>query len=737
MKKNAILTSGNQNKNRSDKYSILEKNIDCKLKTVLPNFSDRFYNLPERVITLFHNTISKKTWFNCLLMYAIILNEEGTPISVYPRINATNSLFCWANDNGIPVNMNIDIKKILLELNKKGKNITWYFSSYNSLLIHGERFFTNYPQEVKLSLSEYILPEFSTGIEELKSIRNHENRKSITKKQKNTAPLKKNITNLVSLARRRWDWIFEVYKKIMEIKSKIKSCEIELPYKLSIKKIDGTGELNFVVWNKVQWINHHKNLYKPDVINHWTAEEGVNSTNIFFQFIGEIPSNSWFLRAIKSNFLQVNGDFDGIETKEYSKEQNIPTTAFRSGINSGVLLSELKSAGFISRARLLIRNETNESSILFQFEPLINSAIIGYLGVLIISLTGMRISEIQQLNLEDSIKLITLPRYDEENEIWEDDSTYAYIFEIITKGKKEFQKSYAPQIIIDSLQSYMKFYKEIHGEKLYPIFCNSNENSFRLARHYLGQKKTWIFQWKGTHLSDKTIRGCIYFILLEQNLIDEDGNPIRLSAHSFRHGFAGYLKQKGVPLERIAELLHHVNVLVTDYYSREPSEVILEQIYTILDDIGGELRIDTGCIRSIDDIRRFEEECLKKFGALRKVIGGKCGVYCSCEAINMCARCDNFIPERERRFEIVERIDSEEKVADYYEKMGQHISAERIRCAVQDWKISLAELDSWNKVIEIGQFGQNQGFLCDKTNIDSGLLINPKSIPSTPPQNSI
>lgn len=233
---------------------------------------------------------------------------------------------------------------------------------------------------------------------------------------------------------------------------------------------------------------------------------------------------------------------------------------------------------------------------------------------------------------------------------------------VYTKGKTNLQKVYAQEIIIETIRIYAQIYRSVFGEKINPIKCCLVEKLFSFTRYYKDNEYSFIFQWNGTHLSNQTIDACIYFILLEQTLLDDEGHPIRFRAHNFRFGFAGYLRQKGVPLERIATLLHHVNILVTDYYSCEPDEIILQQLYSVIDEIGGELRVESGVIRSIDDIRRFEQDCLKRFGALRKVPGGKCGVFCSCEAEYMCSQCECFIPQPEKRQEIVAKICNAEKL---------------------------------------------------------------------------
>ncbi len=710
----------------SEEYNELELIIDKKIKLTIPEFYDRFYELPKRVVKLLLKTISKTPWLNRFVVYAIMMNEEGESASLYNRLSNLNSLFRWATEQQYTIDSSLDIKKIFLEYKKCGFVIGNKLVSYNSFLTHSHRFLDDYSSDLQSQLQEYLLPEFNSDISDLYRIRVTENEKTQQKKQKQTAPLKKNITNLVAIARTRCEWMLLLHSKINTIKQQLETNQLQLPCEIEMPNFDRIGSLSFRVWNKAQWVIHHSGKYSKATYDFWVNESGLKSTEIFIQFIGEPRSPFFFLRALQFGFLHAGANNRNQATVDFSIEQNIPLGSFRDGLNSGILIPDRKIGEFLFMAKKRAIMDENESSILFQAEPLISGAIIGYLAVLIISLTGMRISEIQQLCLEKSIKYIQLPQFNQEENAFETESIWAYVFEIYTKGKIGLQKTYAPEVIIDAMKMFMKFHLEVHGRKLQPIKCNSVDKQFSLERFFMDKEYTFLFQWRGVHLTNQTINKCIYFILLEHNLIDEDGNVISLSSHTYRHGFAGYLKQKGVPLERIAKLLHHVNSLVTDYYSHEPDEVILEQLYSLINEIGGELRIEPGVIRSIDDIQRFEQECLKRFGALRKVIGGKCGVYCSCEADFMCARCNSFIPQSEKRHEIISKIEGCDKVADFYEKSDQHVMAERLRINSRNWKISLAELDSWSNILEFEKHeDSNELFGEIENNPELGLDINP------------
>ena len=727
--KNNSLVSKLPNGDKKNYTELLQK-IGKGLKKDFPNFCDHYYSLPERVINYLLNNITTFPWLDKFIMYSIMMNDGGETPHILNRLIAVNSLFKWARKNGFSLDSEEDLTAIILKYKSKtGKRISEKVTACNSLLLHSNRFLDNFPNEVNKKLRIYMIPNFKTDSKTLYKIRAIEQGETKNKRRKQTDTLKKNLTDLVSIAQSRWNWMLELYRQIKEIKKQMKDSSLGLPYDITMPAFDNIGSLKFRVWNKANWINHHAENYSEYTLKHRISDDDLSSNVIFLQYIGKLPLNSWFLRAIEFGALQSGSYSKDSKTKNYCVEQNIPAAVYQSGINSGILNPNQKMSFFFVNTKEKIPFTNDDTSILFEAETLISAALIGYLAVLIISLTGMRISEVQQLNLENSIKQIYLPIYNEENDTWENDSKVAHIFEILTKGKTELQKAYVPEKIIEVIAIYMRIYREFHGEKLQPIDVCSSEKNFTLARHFVGKKRTWIFQWNGNHLSNSTINSCIYFILLEHNHLDKEGKPMRLSAHTFRHGFAGYLRQKGVPLERIAALLHQLNTEITEYYSQEPDEVILEHIYTLVNDIGGQLKIAPGVIRSIDDIKRFEEECLKRFGALRKVIGGKCGVYCSCEAMNMCARCEHYVPQEGCRGQIVDRINGELKVAKFYEKHGQYLLAERLKINARNWNIALLELDSW-KNIKALEYDDLDKLLLGEIETDPNIKPTILSLPS-------
>jgi integrase len=712
-------------------YFILWNKVDKNIKLLIPESFNKFAAIPDFVIRYLINIEPETPWIQSLILYAMILNKEIPSPKLYNNIGVVNSLLNWARQLNYTVNSNLDIKKVFLSIKRNSKIIYPYLGAYNCFLKSSNVFFDNNNDINKEDLANYLLPEFKSDIQDLYKIEKLERKTASEQRRNQVEPIKKEIANLVSLARVRWEWMHELFKKINKIKPLIKSGAIQLPYDIEMPSFDQMSILNFRIWNKAAWVNAHKSKYSKSAITYRCTPNERNSEEIFFQLIGEIPANSWFLQALHNKFLQ-SGHQRSSSADNYAKMYNMPRNHFISGNNRNIFNADHSMAIFFFHAKKKIENAPSESDILFQAEPLISASLIGFIAILLIAMTGMRINEIQQLHLESSIKLIFLPKYNELEALWEDQGTLTYIFETFTKGKTELQKTYVPKIIIEALNMYSKVYFDFHNEKIKPIICSTVWKNFECSSFLRDNIKTWIFQWSGIFFSKKTTHQRLQFAVLEHNIIDQNGKAVRISSHVFRHGFAGYLRSKGVPLDRIATLLHHVNLQVTDYYSQEPDEVNIEELLPILNEIGDELQIDPGMIRDIEDIRRFEQECLKKFGVLRKVIGGHCGSYCSCEVMNMCARCEHYIPDPDKLHEIAFQITCNEKGAECFQKSGQFIQAERARMEANDWRIQYAEAEKWGKVLKLEGTSFDEFIEGWKLKYVDDPRIQPKILPCLP-----
>lgn len=702
----------------------LKSLIDTRFFTNISCFSDDFSNIESRNVNYLINNVSNYPWLNQVAFYAVSASTENIPGSVYSIMVSLHTTFKWANSRNISVNKNMNIPLLLHNYANSHSRIITKVIAFNSAKLCQQRYLDKLPKGIKETIEDILLPDYD--LTDFNLIELSQDDRNIAKKNraKKTKPIKKRLPNLVSIARNRCEVMLKLFEKLEDINNKAFNGDIHFPHDIEIPNERLDEKINLRVWTKASWVQEHANNYSQTTIRTYKKRQVHDQNEVFFQLLGDSKSALWFIEGIEKGIFERKYN---PQAATYLEEMGLSRIEFRHSIQSGIILSNRSMSEFLSFAKAKSSKLSGHQIILFQAEPMIVASLIGYLAVLIISLTGLRVCELQQLNLEKSFQLIKLPIFNSENGVWDDEPNLAHIIQVFTKGKDDIQKSYIPEIIINTITKYCQIYRKFHNEKLKPINC-LQEKFFRLARYYQDTKYTFIFQWNFRQMSNSIINKCIYFTFLNYPIIDEEGEPIALSCHLLRHGFAGYLRnKKGVSLERVAALLHHINYLATEYYSQDPDDTFLLQLNSIMNETGDLLGIDPGVIRNYDDVRRFEEECLKRFGALRKTIGGKCGSYCSCEVMSMCARCESFIPVPSRRHEIVERISTCEKAAGLYEKLGKHLLAERERLNAQDWKLALAEVDEWNNVILLD--GSSPLDVLDGFDATDNEFLTPKLLP--------
>ena len=236
------------------------------------------------------------------------------------------------------------------------------------------------------------------------------------------------------------------------------------------------------------------------------------------------------------------------------------------------------------------------------------------------------------------------------------------------------------------MQEALKVWMELHDR-----FCGRFEvvrparNNFGHARRFPG-KHLFVLQWNGQHLSTASLEACLDFLLLEHLCLDSQGKPTRITAHVLRHGVAGYLRQQGVPLQDIAALLHQVNLMITDYYSKPSPQGLFAQVGPFLTRLGDVAEIDPSTLRTVGDIQRLGQEALKHFGILRRIPGGTCAVFTACEVQFKCAGCPAYIPDPARCDEVREKITSCARTTQFLEKSGDFLQAEVQRAHGRHWQ---------------------------------------------------
>jgi len=214
-------------------------------------------------------------------------------------------------------------------------------------------------------------------------------------------------------------------------------------------------------------------------------------------------------------------------------------------------------------------------------------------------------------------------------------------------------------------------------------------HSFHPKAEQLGIER-YLFQWKGRHLSPRTVNNLIRMVLHGVVLVDRSGKRIEVTSHLLRHAAATVQRQQyGVPLEVLAEAMGHTLGAggqapeATRYYSQmtetQKAEIRHEAIIAIMDDARQAVRViepDEEAQRINRLMKEADEhtrEVLERYGGLHPVTFGHCGYPGLCvrgTARAFCIGCPFLVrrPEYLDRVEFV--LDGYLKAADAHERMG-------------------------------------------------------------------
>ena len=238
---------------------------------------------------------------------------------------------------------------------------------------------------------------------------------------------------------------------------------------------------------------------------------------------------------------------------------------------------------------------------------------------------------------------------------------------------------------------------QAHPSGLSTIPALSCRASFSHTRRFPDTYR-FLLQWQGKQIPQPALGICLSFLLLEHDYRDDKGAPVRIIPHLLRHASATWLRSQGVPLTEVMKFLKHINMNVSDYYSELSPEQLHDRIGPMLTTLGELAGIDPSTIRTPNDIRRVEEDALKRYGLVQHTAGGMCGTLYPCPVHFQCAGCTQYIPDPARRGEVEEKISTHQAAAAFFEKRGDYLERNRYETALRSWRRVLAEMDGLSDV---------------------------------------
>lgn len=271
------------------------------------------------------------------------------------------------------------------------------------------------------------------------------------------------------------------------------------------------------------------------------------------------------------------------------------------------------------------------------YEGIYATSLFGHLVVRMQTTTGARIGEVQQIsqNPECIKQLVNVgPK-----------AATRWLLRMFPKGRRERGDFFIDNDTKDLLIEVLRFHREVspHSRKL-PVIPTQS------SRH---PSDRYVLQWDGRALDQAHLNTTIRF-LLHDAVLDANGACVDITSHLLRHSFATEMAGLNVPVDVIAQILHHRNLETTRYYSKPTKQQVMQAAELLFVD-----RIDIAAesLRRPKEIGRMLREAEGQIGALTEVAGGTCVIGNMCPAKFACVGCSGNAPEPDRRGQIEAKRD--------------------------------------------------------------------------------
>jgi hypothetical protein len=681
--------SFNKNCLSESQFRVLFKSkIDPELLDLIPGIDLLLSDIPLDCIIHFLNRIVDKCWFNHLVLAQIAL-VWARNVHIYHLINGINNFLKWAIPNKYPdiehFRPRDALRKAYSELTRaRAAN---YDHIYGGIQVNVQNYLKTIPENNSQYLSKYILPKLNRD-EQLRKFRLNNDKDAEADRKKAVFCLLPELKRIKNLAILRYLWIRKLDIMVSKVKKDLIDGNIILPVDIVITNFDDTDNLIFKIWNSNSWNRAHPE--NSEIRDSYI----LDNDQIFLEVVSDIPQNDWFLEGIKVGLIH-NGKVKEQEILEYICQLNITPKLFWGIFKPGLISPDSDVQRYLSKIKrpwMNIRPENMKGVAfppLFCVEPLLVASSIGILSMFIILSTGMRISELQQIRIDN--KPIQSGKLGEIDGIQDSisDGILRHTIFLYPKDSQEMKSYNINDFVYSLLIDWCKvFYQSTHTE--IGQVDTANLRNFGQSWKYTGKHK-YIFQWNGCQLSDIDINACINFLIFNHKVLDTTGKQLRITSHLFRHCYATVAGLHGCTIDEMMKYLNHNSRRVTMYYSKPPDELVFSEIQPILNGLCDMVEEDSVSLRGYDDFVSFIYQSLRKFGCLQKINGGYCGTFRRCGVKFRCASCIMYVVDPNKENEIIELITCLEQSVKECVNDNQPLIADRIRQDICEWRLVLVQ----------------------------------------------
>lgn len=680
----------------------------------------------ERLVRYFLRNVAGTPWANHLALILAVLSARRQDVQTV-RVTMMNfharfsdifsalklqSMEEWKPDPYLPLYVRGEIVPQDSQYTRQ-----LFLTRYSSATRHVQNWLDSLPEAERPMYQRFVLPLPSQFLYEQlskwKEVKQHQE----DHRKAETAAVVPHFSQLRAEAHFRFNRICRLRLAYRQALSEVLPDYSNLPLEFSYEEGDPPRErLHFRLWDRKSFVLHPDHLTAYVSSTREKARRGDlpysdERNDVFLEFVraemlnGDgLPEGLWFTDLLKLGLLGTKarlGDEQQVAERQawlrqwgYGDEET-HSAPFVSQVPGLLTWSAEQGKSGVSAGRFIGYAQRQTGKTFIPVEPLYAAATFGLLALDLLTTTGMRSSELLQVNLlpECLIRLVD----DAPPGARDQSPRIRYVLRLLPKGEQtETRHSYGigketVRLIERTAQMLCEHYKLRPGEPLPRVAFDRQHNR---SHRFEGSTVPYVFQYNYTHFSDDTMNSCLRFLLHGMVFQTSAGVPVVIKPHLLRHAFATFaVNIEGLPLDLVAKWLQQKSIEVTSYYSEIPEYMQLEQHASFVARLATQINIREAILRSPEELQKQAEAAQRRVGLLVPVCGGDCTLDAFCPNQFDCIHCPAKVPDPEKRYQVEEKRHwSEERLA-YYEREGLVLEAEKMRQLIRTCDLELREID--------------------------------------------
>lgn len=595
-----------------------------------------------------------------------------------------------------------------------------FLTRYASATRHLQNWLDALPDKDRQTYQPFILPVVSPFLYEQLNKMDQVVQQQQAHRKAETEAILPHFAALRAEAHYRYNRLMRLRQAYFQAVAQVLADHSNLPLEFSYKEGDPPLErLHFKVWDRRCLIldPEHATGYSPKTrekaTRGWAAFSDERNA-LFLEFVkverlnGDGPPDGlWFTDLLKHGLIGASardGDEQEVAARQAwlhqwgygegnsEEERTAPFTTQISGLLTWG--SEQGNSG-VSIGRFLSQARQRTGKVFVPVESLYAAATFGLLALDLLTSTGMRSNELQQVNVlpECLIRLVDAPPPGAKDR----SPRIRYVLRLLPKGEQtDLRHNYgigkeSVRLLEKTAQMLCDHYHLQPGEPLpRVVFTSQSHRSHRFEEIAV----PYIFQYNRMHLTSGTINACLRFLLHGMMFQTSSGTPVVIKPHLLRHAFATYaVHVEGLPIDLVAKWLQQKNLEVTGYYSEMPEYMQAEQHASFVARLATQINVREAILRSPEEIQKQAEAARQRVGMLVPVCGGDCTIDVYCPNQFGCIHCPAKAPDPEKRYQVEEKRRWAEERLTYYEREGLVLEAEKMRQLIRACDLEIKEME--------------------------------------------